>query len=475
MISLAELVEGVIHVTQHYPAPLLALFTLPFLLAAWWGRIYPSKNLVMLCIVPAALTFLLTISKNAISWVIAIDLAVMVVAAIDLFTLPRRNAFQVERRCQRIASLRQKHRVELDVDNLLRRSTRVWIRDGVPQEMAAEPNEFQFLLQPRTRTTMHYELLALQRGAFELDAIHLRILSRLGLWDRYVQIDNLTTVHVYPDMKQLSEYTVLARTNRLSLLGVRRTRQVGQDNDFERLRDYTLDDNYRHIDWRSTARRNKLTVRDFQTSQSQRIVFMMDCGRMMTNQTDGISLLDHGLNAMLMLSYVALLKGDSVGLITFSDRIHSFVPPKGGKSHMNQMLHASFDRFPRLVESRYEDAFLYLSSHCRKRSMVVLMTNVIDDVNSQQIYRHLSSINGRHLPLLVLLRDHALFAPLENDINNHHTSLYHQAAAAEIVAWRKQVLTDLQHRGVLTLDLFPENLTAPLINKYLEIKARNLI
>ena len=102
---------------------------------------------------------------------------------------------------------------------------------------------------------------------------------------------------------------MLARTNRLSLMGVRRTRKIGQDNEFERLRDYTRDDNYKHIDWRSTARRSKLTVKDFQANQSQRLLFLIDCGRMMTNEADGLSLLDHALNAMLMLSYVALKQG----------------------------------------------------------------------------------------------------------------------------------------------------------------------
>ena len=195
-------------------------------------------------------------------------------------------------------------------------------------------------------------------------------------------------------MEQLSEYAVLARTNRLSLMGVRHSRKIGQDHDFERLRDYTPDDNYKHIDWRATARRNKLTVKEYQTSQSQRIVFLLDCGRMMTNESAGLSLLDHALNAMLMLSYVALRQGDSVGLICFSDRIHESVPARGGMSQMNHLLHASFDRFPQLVESRYDQAFLHLATRFRKRSLVVLVTNVIDEVNSCQVKRYLQSQSG---------------------------------------------------------------------------------
>ena len=256
--------------------------------------------------------------------------------------------------------------------------------------------------------------------------------------------------------------------------GVRRARKIGQDNDYERLRDFTRDDNYRHIDWRSTARRNKLTVKDFQSSQSQRVIFLLDCGRMMTNQVAGLSLLDHTLNAMLMLSHVALRQGDSVGLLCFSDCVHTYVPPRSGRKQMNQLMHAVFDRFPKLTESRYDEAFLYLNTHCKKRSLVILVTNLIDEVNSHQIEQYLGSVVGRHLALGVLLRDHRLFDAAEVTQPTGR-NLYTAAAAAEILTWRHQVLTDLEHRGVLSLDVFPEDMTAPLLNRYLDIKARHLL
>ena len=307
-----------------------------------------------------------------------------------------------------------------------------------------------------------------------METVYLRASSRLGLWHRYYEYPCESQLNVYPDMKQLSKYALLARTNRLSQMGLRRTRRIGQDNEFERLRDYTLDDNYKHLDWRATARRNKLTVKDFQSSQSQRVIFLIDCGRMMTNEVAGLSLLDHSLNAMLMLSYVALQKGDSVGMIAFSDKVHAFVPPRGGMNQMNKLLHASYDRFPELVESRYDQAFLYLSAHCQKRSLVVLVTNLIDEVNANQIHLYLSGLAGRHLPLGVLLRDHRLFDAADLAFPSGE-DLYASAAAAEILTWRQQVLTALEHQGVLSLDVFPEDMTAPLVNRYLEIKARHLL
>ena len=155
-------------------------------------------------------------------------------------------------------------------------------------------------MRPRSRATIKYDLSASRRGAFEMEKIYIRVDSRWGLWQKFIELPASNSINVYPDMKQLSRYALLARTNRLSLMGVRRTRRVGQDHEFERLRDYTADDNYRHLDWRATARRHKLTVRDFQSSQSQRLIFLIDCGRMMTNEAVGLSLLDHSLNACLL-------------------------------------------------------------------------------------------------------------------------------------------------------------------------------
>jgi uncharacterized protein (DUF58 family) len=296
----------------------------------------------------------------------------------------------------------------------------------------------------------------------------------MGFWQRLLEYDVRSLLNVYPDMVQLEEYAVLARTNRLSQIGVRRTRRVGQDHDFERLRDYTLDDNFKHMDWRATARRNKLTVKDYQASQSQRLIFLVDCGRMMTNEASGISLLDHSLNAVLMLSYVALRQGDSVGMLCFADDILRYVPPRGGHSQMNHLLHASFDRFPQLVESRYDQAFLYLASHCRKRALVVLISNVIDEVNAHQIEQYLGSLVGRHLPLGVLLRDRRLFEAVDApDVRGE--AIFRAGAAADILLWRNQVIRDMESRGVLSLDVFPEDMTAPLVNRYLNIKARHLL
>lgn len=457
----------------------ISLVLIVLALLGYFPRIFPHRPLIYLALAPALLSLVLLaprVAGDPRAWMplAALDVLIALGAAIDLLSLPRRRFLSVDREAARVASLGQPHDVRLIVANLGKRGLFVWVRDDVPHELDPRPDEFRLRLAGVSRSVLHYQLHVSRRGAFTLPMVHLRARSRWGLWQRLLDYDVGSVIHVYPDMKQLTEYALLARTNRLSLVGVRRTRRIGQDNEFERLRDFTLDDNYKHIDWRSTARRRKLTVKDFQTNQSQRLIFMLDCGRMMTNLSDGLSLLDHSLNAMLMLSYVALSHGDAVGLVCFSDEVHTYVPPSGGRRQMNRLLHASFDRFPRLVESRYDQAFLYLAAHCRKRSLVILISNLIDEVNANQVGQYLGTFSGRHLPLGVLLRDHRLFDAAD-DPAPQGEALFRAAAAADILAWRYQVLADLEAKGVLSLDVYPEGLTAPLINSYLEIKARHLL
>ena len=193
---------------------------------------------------------------------------------------------------------------------------------------------------------------------------------------------------------------------------------------------------------------------------------------MMTNEAAGLSLLDHALNAMLMLSYVALRQGDSVGLICFSDEIHEFVPPRGGMSQMNRLLHASFDRFPQLVESRYDLAF---------RTWPHLPQAVAGGAGDQRDRRGQrpsggaipERMVGRHLPLGVLLRDRGS-STRRIRLSDERGSLSGRGRGRDPDLAASSAHRP-EHQGVLTLDVFPEDMTAPLVNRYLEIKARHLL
>ena len=446
--------------------------------------IWPGRNLAPLALVPSLLSLLLLVPGSGVLWsaLLVLDLAIVAAALADLATLIGMPTLRVERTCGRTASIGEPHAVTLAVSNPGRRPRFLRIRDDVPESFEGEPAEFEVRVPPRGVAELEYRATPGQRGSYLLRRVDALESSRWGLWQRSRRMPCDTGVRVYPDLKQISRYTLLARRDRLSAIGLRRSRSAGLDNEFERLRDYADGDEPRRIDWRATARRRKVTVRDYQVSQSQRVLFLIDSGRMMAGDTGaGLSPLDHALNAMLMLAHVALLRGDRVGLMVYADRVRAYVPPVSGPRRIDRLVHAVHDLFPLLVESRHDRAFAELERRSRKRSLVVQMTNVFDEVGARQVLDHLGNLVGRHLPLGVFLRDPDLFELADSGLDEPspeapiRRALFESAAAAAMLSWRERIMAALRQRGVLVLDVLPDELTAPLINNYLEIKARHLL
>jgi len=359
------------------PIILLVLMALPLFLTAKHLKLFPSNNTLYLVAIPFALSIIVSryaFADNTWTWffyaaVLIIDIILLSVIFIDgcmAGFMFRAQHFSCSRIVGGTGSQGKKYPVQLRVVKRGKLACKVVVCDDLPPGFTVTPDQFSTTLRPQSNTEFEYEYVSDQRGKVDLNTVYLKVSSPLRLWQIYHEIPAHSSVNVYPDIQQISEYDLLARTNRLSLLGMRRSRSIGQDNEFERLRDYTQDDNYKHIDWRSTARRQKLTVRDYQANQSQQIIFMIDCGRMMTG------------------------------------------------THEN--------------------------------------TDMID---------------------------HAMFDPIETfensppDLQENH--IYEAAAAASILTWRHQLINDLKHQGVLTMDVFPEGLTADLVNQYLHIKARHLL
>ncbi len=266
------------------PLIMLFLMAFPLLLISHTRKVYPSRRLLWFAAIPASLSVLIIIAPVVGWYVLTLDLLLGLIAIVDLLSVPREHLFSATRKVLRIASLAKPQEVEIELTNRSKSWCRIAIKDDLPQCFQAKPEQVELAVAGQSRTLFRYEFTSSLRGQQFLPCIHLRVTSMLGLWNGFFKLPCESIVDVYPDMRQISEYDLLAKTNRLSLMGLRRTRKIGQDNEFERLRDYTPDDNYRHIDWRTTARRRKLTVRDFQANQSQRIIFMVDCGRMMTGQ-----------------------------------------------------------------------------------------------------------------------------------------------------------------------------------------------
>ncbi|MCR9141318.1 MAG: DUF58 domain-containing protein [bacterium] len=451
--------------------------------------IYPTNRFLILCCAPLALAFvvpllefltdvpLLVISEDfVIAALLALDGLLLLLFGLDALTIPRRKRFRAERTTDRVFSANFPHSVALDIllaPGWIRNRVRAWIADDAVEGMDVVGFPHDARLKSG-HNRMEYRLRSPRRGRYELRRVYVSCYSILGLARRVYRLPCETEIRVYPDLKAVNRYALLARKSHLGLIGIRRARRAGGDNEFERLRDYQNDDDFRHIDWKSTARQNRMIVRTYQMTQNQTIVFLLDCGRMMTAEFEGRSMLDYAMNSVLMLSHVALKQGDRVGLLAFASGVLRYVKPASGDGQHRRLVQACYDLAPRHEESNYDLVFQYLNTVSRKRSLVTLLTNVIDDMNVEMMLAYLGALAGRHLPFAVLLKQREI-QELADRPPRVMDDLFEQAAAADYLLWKAAVVQKLKNRSVLALESFPDQLDALLINEYLNIKARKLL
>jgi len=443
---------------------------------------YPTRFLVLLVLVPALLSLGLAIDVSYLPALLALDAVVLAIAALDGFRALRLGRLlRAEVSAPTTWSRGRAEQVTVAIDHLGGRSRTIHLALDLPRSFGVAEDALQLELSPRARATIQVKVTASERGRFAIGGVHVALNSPMGLWRRQVLLGDEREVRVQPDLKQLGEYALLARADRLALIGVRRAARIGGDTEFERLRDYHNNDSLNRMDWKATARRDHLTVRDYRTSQSQGLVLLVDAGRMMVSRHGGLNLLDHAIDAALMLAWVALRQGDRVGLVAYADGVKRYVPSAGGPRQMQRLVHALHDLHAERVESRHEEAFLHLASHERKRSLVVALTHVLDEVNADHLERHCRRLVGRHLPMAVLLQDRDLhdLLPEAKDLGERLRQepdlLWSAGAAASIIGWRQELVERLRRHGCLALDVAPAQLTSGLVSRYLEIKARHLL
>lgn len=429
----------------------------------------PSRALGLLAVLPVVLA-LLALADASLVWpMLATDLAIALVAAIDaLLTL--RAQVEVVRQAPTVMSVGRPNVVVLNVRSSSRRRLSISVVDDLFEGAESDDLPLVVELPARGRASARYRVTPTRRGGFSLGTHHVRYPSPLGLWQRQLKLAADTPVRVYPDVQAVRAYELLARQDREASM-FRSAKRRGGESEFERLRDYRRGDEYRSLDWRATARKGKLIAREYQVESNQSIVFALDAGRLMTAESSGLALFDHALNAAVMLSHVATRGGDQVGLVAFSDRMLRFAPPKGGARAARRVVQAVYDLHADLVATSYAAAFDHVGLHLKKRSLVIVFTQVADEVSAADLLRLARGLSPRHLPLFVVFRDEDVFAQAEGA----RVDPYQRSAAAEILAARDRLLRELGRGGALVVDVATSGITPQLINRYLEIKARHLL
>jgi uncharacterized protein (DUF58 family) len=440
------------------------------------GAAPPSSLVVLLALAPLALGIAMAFDTTLLAPMLAADGGLVLLALLDA-TLASGRSVVVAREPPAVLSVGRANAVRLQLRSTARRPLEVTVTEDRPPEVAVTDLPARATLAARGRATITYHLSPSRRGAVELGDHHVRYRSPLGLWQRQLRLPARHTLKVYPDVTAVRVYELLARQSRENLL-VRAVRLRGGENEFERLREYGRDDEYRNIDWKATARRGRLIVREYQQERNQTVVCLLDCGRLMTAESDGLAQMDHALNAVLMLAHVAARGGDQLGLMAFDARVRAYLPPAGGRRAAQRVAHAMYDLHPSMVETDFEGAFAELTKRLRKRALVVLFTQVIDDVSAQAVLRQVRSLRPRHLPVCVLFRDPDLDRMAEPGpglATAPDGELYVAAAAAETILWRERLVRDLKTGGALVLHVPPRQTTPAVINRYLQIKAQHLL
>lgn len=404
-------------------------------------------------------------------WAGGVLVGVILLAVYDNLFTRRRVQLTVERQVEDKLSLGADNRVTVRVASRSGLAGRLVVKDDPPPEFTTPARAQVVSLQPYETATAAYHTRPTHRGRYRFGNLHVRGKSLLGLtwWQKSFAAGR--EVAVYPNLLEVERYQYMARTNRLTQLGIRPQRLRGEGQEFESLRDYTPDDEYRRIDWKATARRRKPITRDYDVERSQTVLLMVDAGRMMSALLGDMAKLDHAVNAALMLGYAAAEKGDAVGLITFADRVRAFVPPRKGLHQVGRLAEALYDLEAQLVEPNYAEAFGLLYNQARKRALVVCFTDLVDVDASRRLLGHLSVLAPRHLPLLVTLRD-TLVAAAARAVPEDSFDVYRRALAAQVESDRDTALGVLRQRGVMVLDVPPDKLTVASVNQYLTLKAR---
>lgn len=435
-------------------------------------RFIPGRALLLALLAPLVLGLAAMAEPATVGLMLAADAVIAALAIVDLL-LVRKAGVEVRREVRETVSLARPVVVTLEVENRTRRRLVFEINEGLFEHAEAEGLPLSVEVGAGLVRRATYRLRAMQRGEQVLGDHWVRFRSPGGFWVRQVRLPAETKLRVFPDVQAVRHYEMLARQNR-DVMSSRLTKMRGGDTEFERLRDFLPDDEFRRIDWRATARRNKMTVREFQLEKNQNLVFMLDCGRMMTAVWDGLTALDYALNATLMLSHVAIRRGDQVGLVAFDEKVRRIIKPRAGNSASNQIIQATYNLFPQMVEPDYEGAFRTLKLHVRKRTLVVFITHAIDEQTARRIQSLSRDLMPQHLPLCVLLKDRELEARAAKRAVDEE-ELCIQAAAAEMLMWRDRLHRELTRAGVLVLDVLHDQLTGSLVSRYLEVKARGLI
>jgi len=395
----------------------------------------------------------------------------------DLIRLYNISIIQVERELATKMSLGLWHDVTLTLHYqatyFANKKIHLNIFDHYPVNCELQYLPQQLILHSEQYATLKYAIKPLKRGNEHFSGVQCLMQSPWSLWLRNHFIPNTSNVMVYPNFAAISHYALLATDNHLSQLGIRKIRRRGEGMDFNQLREYRDGDSLKQIDWKATSRLRKLISREYQDEKDQEILFLLDCGRRMLSHDGELSHFDHSLNAMLLLSYVALHQGDAVGFSTFATEddltAQRWLPAKKGMTTIQTLLNNVYNLHANTITPDYTQGVTQLLLKQKKRALVIVLTNLRGE-DSHDLLNALKLLKRKHLVILASLKEQALEQILDKPVNNFSEALL-LAATCDYQSQRQTLFDKLYAHGINTIDVTPDELAVRLVNRYLDIKS----
>lgn len=434
----------------------------------------PSKKLIMLLLLPllgVLFSLFLPLSRSVI---LLGDLIIVSMVLYDLFKAFQNQIFRVSPEKEASFYMNQPGEIIFLISTGRKSDFQCEIHADLPRFWKYESSQNSYTICANRENRISYPVTALRRGDYRLPAVHFRYDSHLSLFKIYRKKILDFPMRVFPDYRNLKEYFLLSRNNRLYEMGIHKNRYKGQGSELESLREYSKDDDARFIDWKATARFNRPVTRVFQMESVNDVLFVLDCGRLMTSEENNLSSIDLAIEALLVLAHVAIKMGDRIRIITFSDKIKGdFSPPLHGNP-MKKIINFLTPVQPEFVESNYSRVFSHLQKTVKKRSLIIVVTDLIDDINYTMFRDNLKLLSKKNALLLLLLKDRLLQEEANKEVHSLN-DIYSVTAARSMFVNRKRAVEKIKQSGVNVLDVLPEEVTAKLVDKFMQLKADNRI
>lgn len=346
--------------------------------------------------------------------------------------------------------------------------------DEIPHQFQKRDVSFYHSVDAGGEQTIQYYLRPVKRGEYSFGAVNIFAQSPIGFLSRRFRFSADEIVPVYPSYLQMRKYELLAISNRLTETGIKKIRRIGHNMEFEQIKEYVSGDDYRTVNWKATARKSQLMVNHFQDERSQQVYSLIDKGRVMQMPFEGLSLLDYAINASLVISNIAIRKSDKAGLLTFQDKIGTYVTAGKTSNQMSRILETLYNQKTAYRETDFGTVYNFVRRKITQRSLLILYTNFESIYSLQRQLPFLTRLAHQHLLVVIFFENTEMKALIENPADDLR-QIYHKAIAERFSYERKLIIRELKNHGIQAVLTTPQDLTVNTINKYLELKARGLI